>query len=71
MSHLPYEWEKEWGTFDEKSGILTHKDTVKTNIVTVTVSGNPLTKSSSSTNMDIENNNNNNSTIFELLNDDV
>ena len=67
MSHLPYEWEKEWGTFDEKSGILTHKDTVKTNIVTVTVSGNPLTN----TKMDIENNNNNNSTIFELLNDDV
>ena len=66
MSHLPYEWEKEWGTFDEKSGILTHKDTVKTNIVTVTVSGNPLTKR----NMDIENNNNNNTTIFELLNDD-
>jgi hypothetical protein len=66
LSHLPYEWEKEWGTFDEKSGILTHKDTVKTNIVTVTVSGNPLTKR----NMDIENNNNNNTTIFELLNDD-
>lgn len=70
LRHLPYEWEKEWGTFDEKSGTLTHNGADKTNNVTVTVSGNPLTKSSSTKNMEIENNDNNNTTIFELLNDD-
>jgi hypothetical protein len=77
LSYLPYEWENAWGTYDEKLGILSHKDNAdKSNKCTITVSGNPFNgvKSSKGKNMDIENSDSNKAidgTIFNLLDADV